>query len=94
VRPGLLGSAPQNLRAVGGVLVFAAADGVSGLEPWRSDGTAAGTFQLGDIAAGAASSSPGPFSVVGQQVLFGADDGIHGREIWALPLADVRGENR
>lgn len=93
LRPGLLGSAPQNLTAVGGVLVFAADDGISGLEPWRSDGTAAGTFRLGDIAAGAASSSPGPFSVVGQLVLFGADDGIHGRELWALPLADVRGEH-
>jgi len=94
LRPGLLGSAPENLTAVGGVLVFAADDGVSGLEPWRSDGTAAGTFQLGDIAAGPASSSPGPFSVVGQQVLFGGDDGVHGRELWALPLADVRAENR
>jgi large repetitive protein len=90
LRPGLLGSAPQNLAAVGGVLVFAADDGVSGFEPWRSDGTAAGTFRLGDIAAGPAASSPGPFSVVGQQLLFGADDGIHGRELWALPLADVR----
>jgi ELWxxDGT repeat protein len=89
----LLGSVPQNLTAVGGVLVFAAADGISGLEPWRSDGTAAGTFRLGDIAAGPAASSPGPFSVVGEQVLFWADDGIHGRELWALPVADVRGEH-
>jgi ELWxxDGT repeat protein len=86
------GSAPQHLAAVGGVLLFAADDGVSGLEPWRSDGTAAGTFALADIAPGEASSNPGPFWVVGDRVLFGADDGEHGRQLWAVPVAEVVGD--
>lgn len=57
----------------------------------RSDGTAAGTYRLSDIAPGAASSDPGPFWVVGDQVLFGADDGDHGRELWALPISALTG---
>jgi serine-aspartate repeat-containing protein C/D/E len=36
-----------------GVFVFGAADGATGLEPWRSDGTADGTYLLKDI-------NPGP----------------------------------
>ena len=60
-----------------------------GLEPWRSDGTAAGTVRLGDIAPGRDASSPGPFTAVRNVVITGADDGGHGRELWAIPLADV-----
>jgi ELWxxDGT repeat protein len=42
-------------EAGGDGLVFAADDGVTGLEPWRSDGTAAGTYPLADISDGATS---------------------------------------
>ncbi|HXU46263.1 MAG TPA: hypothetical protein VN783_12110, partial [Thermoanaerobaculia bacterium] len=49
LRPGLRGSAPQNLKAVAGKLVFAADDGTTGLEPWTSDGTPEGTVRLGDL---------------------------------------------
>ncbi len=59
------------------------------MEPWSSDGTAAGTIRQGDLAPGAAASSPGPFTLAHGQILFGADDGEHGRELWAVPLAEV-----
>jgi trimeric autotransporter adhesin len=38
-----------NFRALNGKLLCDANDGVSGVEPWVSDGTAAGTVQLGDL---------------------------------------------
>lgn len=70
-------------------LLFAADDGLTGLEPWRSDGTAAGTYRLADVSPGPAASSPGPFTRIGNLVITGADDGAHGREPWAIPVGDV-----
>jgi ELWxxDGT repeat protein len=92
LRPGPASSSPQSLTAAAGlqnknVLVFAADDGVHGLEPWQSDGTAAGTVPLGDINPGLDASGAGPFTPVnGGRVLAGADDGVHGRERWVIPL--------
>ena len=85
-----LGSAPQLLTALGRDVVFFCDDGVHGLEPWRSDGTEAGTFLLRDIQPGLAGSAgqPGTSSWFlycppgADRALFGADDGIHGLELW------------
>ncbi|HEV7519122.1 MAG TPA: hypothetical protein VGR07_22760 [Thermoanaerobaculia bacterium] len=85
-------SSPQFLTDIGGsggALLFAADDGLHGLELWRTDGTGKGTLLLGDIHPGPAASSPGPFTVVGDRVFFGADDGVHGRELWAIPVDDA-----
>ncbi|HEX8435490.1 ELWxxDGT repeat protein, partial [Archangium sp.] len=68
------------------VVVFAARNGTSGLELWRSDGTAKGTVRLLDLAPGAASSYPSRFIAFGDSLLFQADDGTTGRELWRLPL--------
>lgn len=40
---------PSSLAAVGSMLLFAADDGITGIELWRSDGTAAGTRQVRNI---------------------------------------------
>ena len=34
---------------MGGILYFAADDGIHGWEPWRSDGTVAGTYMVKDV---------------------------------------------
>jgi ELWxxDGT repeat protein len=70
-----------------GLLFFAASDGSSGVEPWRSDGTAAGTWQVGDISPGTASSNPATFALSGTTVFFSANDGVTGRELWSAPTA-------
>ena len=46
------GSLPQGYARAGGLAVFAADDGESGSELWRSDGTEAGTFQIADACPG------------------------------------------
>lgn len=87
INPGSVNSSPLILYPVGGKLFFSASDGVNGSEPWVSDGTAAGTFMLGDI-------YPGPTSSInvtcqtcnavsdGTIVYFSAGDGTAGAQLW------------
>ena len=63
INPGPAGSlptqrieAPTRAVALGGVLLFAANDGSSGLELWHSDGTPGGTSMVADIHPGPSSS--------------------------------------
>jgi ELWxxDGT repeat protein len=51
----------ESVTAWGPRAVFSVADVDHGREPWRTDGTTAGTALVGDIAPGTASSFPGPF---------------------------------
>jgi ELWxxDGT repeat protein len=90
IRPGAASSVPRYLTALGKTLVFTADDGASGVELWRSDGTAAGTTRIADIRPGLkgdattlpASSSPNGLTAVGRTLFFSADDG-HGQELWS-----------
>ena len=54
---------------------------MNGVEPWTSDGTAAGTLGLGDIAPGKGC-GPAEFTLAAGLVFFRADDGVHGRDLW------------
>ena len=57
---------PRYAVVVGGRLVFEANDGIHGPEPWVSDGTAAGTQMLADLAPGSSGSAMGqPFAMNG-----------------------------
>jgi ELWxxDGT repeat protein len=49
IEPGPDGSGPGAIAAFRGVILFAATTDRWGGEPWRSDGTAAGTYLLKDI---------------------------------------------
>jgi ELWxxDGT repeat protein len=84
LQPGINGSYPAILGQAGGLLLFAANDGSSGSELWKTDGTRRGTVLLKEINSGSLGS--GIFSLaaatVGSQVFFGADDGVNGRELW------------
>jgi ELWxxDGT repeat protein len=77
---------PYNLRdtvKLDGVTLFAADDGVHGVELWRSDGTDAGTYMLAEINVGAAGSYPAYFVRMNGLAYFSADDGVRGAELWS-----------
>ena len=68
---------PQIMQVTAdGEVLFTASDGVSGVELWRTDGTAAGTQLVQDIAPGPSSSNPANITVAGSYVFFSADDGL------------------
>nr|WP_254628059.1 ELWxxDGT repeat protein [Myxococcus sp. CA040A] len=72
-----------------GRLLFSASDGETGMELWMTDGSAAGTVRLTDLAPGDASSTPTSLTRAGTLVYFAANDGGRGRELWALRVADI-----
>ncbi|MCA9171661.1 MAG: hypothetical protein KDB23_28535, partial [Planctomycetales bacterium] len=57
----------------------ASAQGPTGVELWRSDGTAEGTVQVSDIAPGSRSSVPYDLTFVGDTLFFGV---LEGGELW------------
>jgi ELWxxDGT repeat protein len=80
--------------AAGGLFFFigqVAEEEVHPYQLWRSDGTAAGTFPVGDYAfdypgacpLGCYPYGPSDLAALGDRVVFIANDGVHGREIWA-----------
>lgn len=80
IRAGATGSDPINLTDVNGVLYFAANDGSTGYEPYRSDGTT--TTSLGNINPGSANSDPDGFVQAGTAVYFAATETATGRELY------------
>ena len=86
LRPGFVDPRFDWLTAVGNAVVFAADDGMVGLEPWQSDGTVAGTKVAANVHSSAATqgagSSPTFFLPARAATVFDADDGQHGRELW------------
>jgi ELWxxDGT repeat protein len=84
-------SFPSSLTVAAGKLWFAATDGLRGIELWTSDGTAAGTRLVQDLAPLAISSHPDQLTAAGDSLYFVADDGVTGRELWSLPLTTPAG---
>lgn len=67
---------------IGDKVYFGANDGVNGIEPWVSDGTAAGTQLLGNLFTSGGGSFPAGFTATARGVVFSAYDAIHGNELW------------
>lgn len=72
----------KNVANVNGTLFFAANDGTSGVELWKSDGTESGTVRVKDIFPGTQSSYPTELINVAGTLYFAAGDGNTGRELW------------
>jgi ELWxxDGT repeat protein len=58
-------------------LFFAATDSTTGIEPWLSNGTAAGTNRIADINPDTANSRPQPLFFYNNQLYFSATNGDH-----------------
>ncbi|MEZ6135169.1 MAG: hypothetical protein R3C53_09690 [Pirellulaceae bacterium] len=82
IRSGTDGSEPYDLTAFGDLLLFTADDGVSGQEPWISDGTTAGTKRLRDIATGTSDGAYGFLATLGDAALFYGYAADTGWELW------------
>jgi ELWxxDGT repeat protein len=89
IYPGAPSSNPAQTASLNGNLLFAANDGVTGIELWRSDGTA--TVLVDDINPGTTfngvttvpnNSNPTDLTASGGLVYFAADDGVHGVQLW------------
>jgi ELWxxDGT repeat protein len=74
---------PGPQTVVNGRLLFVGYDSDHGAELWSTNGTAAGTRLVADIAPGATGSAIGPLTVAGRRIFFTADDGVHGNQLWA-----------
>jgi len=77
----------------GNRILLALRDDTHGVEPWISDGTAAGTVQLADLNPNGGSSDPVLLGVAGSIAWFVADDGVTGPELWRLDLPQVGAAN-
>ncbi len=69
--------------ALAGRLYFPATDPDHGTELWATDGTAAGTARVADIAPGADGSDPSNLAAAAGRVFFEAFHPARGRELWA-----------
>ena len=70
------------LGEVAGRVVFFGFTASSGYEPWVTDGTQAGTVQLGDFTPGAGNSVLGESALLGDQLLFAMATSATGKELW------------
>jgi ELWxxDGT repeat protein len=73
----------SQLTAAGNRLFFVVTTELTGPELWISDGSAAGTGLVRDIAVGPVGSYPQALHGIGDYLLFAADDGRSGLELWA-----------
>jgi len=65
------------------VLYFSGKTAATGVELWRTDGTAAGTYMVRDINPGPESSEPADrFIILNNEIYFSAFTAQNGREIW------------
>jgi ELWxxDGT repeat protein len=82
---GAFGGDPVGLTAVGNVLFFMANDGVTGREPWRSDGTEDGTSRVTEFVSGSTNPSPSEELKAGPGVLvLSIYDNASGQELWSI----------
>ncbi len=68
---------PSYSRKVGGIIYFSADDGTHGVEPWVTDGSAAGSFMIKDVYPGSTGSYPGFISEFGDYSFFIANGNVY-----------------
>ncbi|MBI5095805.1 MAG: hypothetical protein HZB26_25655 [Candidatus Hydrogenedentes bacterium] len=79
----------DNIRRVGGKVVFTAYDSSHGSELWVTDGTAGETHILKDIRPGPRGSNIIQAFSADEALFFQADDGTHGIELWCTDATEA-----
>ena len=88
------GSTPRIIGGAGGSVFFNHYTPATGAELWKSNGTSAGTAQVGELMPGGASSFPDAAMLVnGHTLFFAAEHPAAGRELWKLQLPAVAGRH-
>jgi ELWxxDGT repeat protein len=80
-------SSRNSLKNVAGNLYFAANDGVTGYELWKSDGTTGGTILVKEFSPGDNYDGPRSSTLVGDRLFVVARTSEHGLEIWTASVA-------
>ena len=84
IEPGILSSNPDSFVELGGSVYFAAQNGTTGREVWKSDGTSASTRLYKDIRPGISSSDASELALYNGLIYLSADDGKVGQEPWVI----------
>src|SRR6187549_1510224 len=80
--PASSSSNPQSYVTVGGIAFFTAIDSLTGRELYRTDGTAAGTFQVVDACPGPCIGGPSFVAQNGKSYFFTAAASESERDLW------------
>ncbi len=67
----------ENYSIQGNEIYFSGFDDATGLEPWKTDGTSAGTVMVKDVNPGSAQSDPQGFTRVGDNIYFAIKVGVY-----------------
>jgi uncharacterized repeat protein (TIGR01451 family) len=89
LRQGPMGSDPQDLVNIEGVLYFTADNGTDGRELWKSDPRTGETKMVMDLNPGAASSSPSGLINFQGRLFFTATTSTFGRQLWVYNPFDA-----
>ncbi len=79
---GQFSTGPTTIATANGIVYYDGVDDVAGTELWRTDGTAAGTYQVKDINPGGGSSGIASLAVLNNTLYFFANDGTNGPALW------------
>ena len=80
--PGGGSSSPTGMTKIGTTLFFAATDGASGEELWKSGPPYETAVRVADINPGKEGSSPRNLAAIGETLFFSANDSKNGVELW------------
>ncbi len=87
--PNVFPATPEEILQIGSTLYFTAKTPATGVELWKSDGTAVGTTLVKDIWGGSGESSPRHLTNVNGTLFFRAYDGVSGEELWKSDGTDA-----